>query len=138
MKNLLTLLFSLFAILLCSGFGGNQDHKISKTGHTKVEVFLDSIEPGPITKAQLAKVKIVRVTAGGGQNYHVKSYSIVLVQTKGGQGVIIKGIGNHIKDNLAEKFAIARPGDMVLVGDLVINGLDGYSPVKAPYWTIAD
>ena len=105
-----------------------------------MEIFLDSISPGPITKEQLGTVKIVRVTSVGGDiNYIVKSFVITLVPVKGGQPVIIQGIGNRFNANLADRYGNAKPGDLIIIGNLVIQGLDPdkYKLLKAASWTFA-
>ncbi len=131
---------SVFLFILMTSFfaqfGFTPDSNYRRSGETKVQIWIDSMPPGSITVKQLLSAKIVRVTSPEGQNYKVKSFTLLLLPHKGGSTEAKDFLGNRFKGLDPGFFAHTSAGDHVLVSNFVIENVPRYMPDTQPMWTI--
>ena len=110
-------------------------HDIAKQNNLpSVEISLDSIKPGSISLAQINSLKKLIVKADG-RVCLAKSYDIGIAP-KSGPAHLIKWSGINLPESALFWMKKSQPGDMIIIGNLVINGIDKYQVVKDPTWTV--
>jgi hypothetical protein len=125
---------------LSLGFVHSTDIK-KQTAQTIITLSLDTIKPGPITRKQLVNIRGIRIVAAGANgkevDYRIDSCTVALIP-KHGVTVYRHIYGNKFKTNLYAEFGNAVPGDMFLVGNLKIAGLQKFKTAVAPMWTFVE
>jgi len=130
--------FVFLFILIVSAFvqaGLKTDSNYRKSGETKVQIWIDSMPPGPIGVKQLLSAKIVRITSPEGLNYKIKSFTLLLLPHKGRSTRIINFLGNRFK-GLESSLSKVSEGDHITLGNFVIENLPNYMPETQPMWII--
>ncbi len=83
---------------------------------------------------QLKSVKKL-VISSGAKKYMAKTYEFAIIP-KSGPASFIKCVGDKIPANVTNWFQKSQPGDMIMIANLVIFGLDKYEMVESPMWTV--
>ena len=99
-----------------------------------ISVSLDSIKPGQITQKEIGSVKQL-VIKSDGTPYFAKSYEFLVIPKKG-PSHLLKCTGNKLVNTTIQFFKDCKPGDLVLVSNLVLFGNAKYKPVSDLKWTV--
>jgi hypothetical protein len=129
--------FLLVTILSFVVFSGYQsDYKISRyqTGELLVSISLDSITPGSITQKQAASLRKLIISSGG-KAYLAKSFDFAIVP-KNGDAHFFPCTGNPVPESALIYLRKVKPGDFIVVGNLVLFNNIKYKAVLDPTWTV--
>jgi hypothetical protein len=126
----------LLTSLILSGYRSDTISKARQGNLVSIEISLGKIKPGPISLNQIKSIKKL-VVKSKGKSYRAKSYELVIVP-KSGASQFINWTGNKLPENGLSAMVKSQPGDMIMVANLVIYGIDKYQMVTAPQWTVSN
>jgi len=143
MANIGRFSFSLFVALCSISFGFSNTNGRVETRITDPIVFatLDTIKPGPITSSQLGSIRALHITTGGAgglmQEHKIKSFTLACITKAGGGSKLIKNLGSTLQTNLLTAIGPVSKGDMIMLGNLVLEDLPKWKPAVPMMWTLA-
>jgi len=125
---------TILSFVICSGYKSENKKNHRQTGEISVSITLDSINPGNISQKQASTLREVIISSGG-SFYHTKSFEFGVIP-KEGPSHFIKCIGNKIPQNAIAILRAIKPGDFILVANLILFSNIKYKAVSDPTWTI--
>ena len=125
-----------FMVLIFTGFSSYKNSGLSSSGAPNIDMYLDSIQTGPITQNQLLSAKKL-VVISNGISYGVKSFDIGSIPN-GGAGRYAHCIGASISPSVKSVFQDVKPKDLIIVGNLKLFNLEKFmnDPHAKPLWTV--
>jgi hypothetical protein len=118
---------------------GSQVYKVRNV--PLAQIYLGSKTGGPISKGELLAAKYITVGHGPefpfqGLQYHVISYKL-LVSGKGSKEPLFDvANSNQISGNAHDRFNNVRPGDIVAVADVLVEGPGGHRVLPGATFTV--
>jgi hypothetical protein len=136
---------SILILPLLLGFAHEKYTRPLRQGPTLL-FSMDSIEPGFISRSQLLKVRHIRVTSNGENGavieYKIKSCSISNLfdhDRKGGtHSEHISNETNDLSDGARNILAQARGGDIIMIGNIVIEDVPQWQINKVTTWNVTE
>jgi len=123
-----------FSIVVFSSYISATQNIHYQANELVVSISIDSIQPGSISQKQVASLKELEITSGE-KTYYAKSFDFAIMP-KSGAAHIIKCFGNKIPTSCLIYLHTVKPGDFILVGNLVLFSNLKYKPLSNPMWTI--
>jgi hypothetical protein len=134
MSSIRTVITASFLLVLSSLFFSGYKSASYQGKELLISVSLDSIKPGQITQKQLGSVKELVIKSNGTPCF-AKSYEFLVIPKKG-PSHLLKCSGNKLVNTTIQFFKDCKPGDLVLVSNLVLFGNVKYKPVSDLKWTV--
>ncbi len=125
----------LVSCLVLTGYRSDTKYETRQADMISIEISLGKIPPGAISLSQIKSVKKLIIKSGK-KSYHAKSYELVIAP-KSGPSQFINWAGNKLPENGLSAIMKSQPGDMIMIANLVIDGIDKYQMVAAPQWTVS-
>jgi len=128
------LILSVSSILFFSGYKAAKDFNSYQTKELQIIISLDSVKPGPITLKQVLSLKQLNVKADG-ITHLSKTYDFLIIPKKG-PSHYVKCTGYKFELGTLNTLRNCKPGDLILVSNLVLLGDPKYKTIVDPKWTV--
>jgi len=128
------LLVLFLSITVLSGYRYAPETSHYQTNELLVSISLDSIPPGSITRKQVASLQKLIISSGG-RAYGAKSFTFAIAP-KEGPAYFSPGFGNTIPAGASYSLSKVKPGDFIIVANIVLFNNIKYKAVLDPTWTV--
>ena len=99
-----------------------------------VSISLDSIPPGSITQKQASSIRKLIISSGG-KAYGAKSFTFAIAP-KEGPAHFMPGFGNIVPAGASYSLLKVKPGDFIIIANIVLYNNIKYKAVLDPTWTV--
>jgi len=102
----------------------------NSTDAKKIQVTIDNLKPGPIALSQLFGMREIRATlmnvpAEKAESYNVSYYAFAIAPKVGMSYILVSNGGSKVADDIKKRLANLKPGDLVIVGNVMATSQDG-------------
>ncbi len=122
------------SIAVFSGYKSADKNAHYQANELMVSISLDSINPGTITQKQAASIRKLIINSGG-KAYGAKSFTFA-ISPKEGSAHFMPGFGNTIPQAASYFLQRVKPGDFIIVANIVLFNNIKYKAVLDPTWTV--
>jgi len=128
------LVVSFLSMAVFFGYRSADKNTHNQANELMVSISLDSIPPGSITQKQVASLQKLIISSEG-KAYGAKSFTFAIAP-KEGPAHFMPGFGNTIPQAASYFLQRVKPGDFIIVANMVLFNNIKYKAVLDPTWTV--